>query len=167
MSDVSAVKETLLQRMEMFHEVEGEPEPKKTRKTALDILLGPEEDTLPDASPKGEVERYFTEPTLPRKESPLAWWKDNASRFLYLSQVAHSILNIHATSTPSEWAFSAAGLIVSPMRACLKPKNVDAFGLFKQELQALVTCKTITCYSSNRNDFCLNFLAVESFYRTI
>lgn len=39
-SDASAVKETLLQRMEVLHEVEGEPEPKKTRKTALDILLG-------------------------------------------------------------------------------------------------------------------------------
>lgn len=51
-SDASAVKETLLQRMEVLHEVEGEPEPKKTRKTALDILLGPEEDTLHDATPE-------------------------------------------------------------------------------------------------------------------
>ena len=61
-SDASAVKETLLKRIEAFHEVEGELKP---RKTALDTLLGPEVDTAHDASPKAEIERRFTEPTLP------------------------------------------------------------------------------------------------------
>ena len=96
-SDASAVKETLLKHMEAFDEVEGEPEPKKPRETALDILLGPEKETLHDTSPMGEMDRYFTEPTLPRKESPLTLWKNNATRFPCLSQVAHSLLNIPAT----------------------------------------------------------------------
>ena len=133
-SDASAVKETLLNRMEAFGEVEGESESKKPRETALDILLGREEDTLHDTSPVGEMDRYFTEPTLPRKESPLTWWKNNATRFPCLSQVAHSLLNIPATSTPSERGFSAAGLIVSPLRACLKPKNVDALVFLNKNL---------------------------------
>ena len=123
--------------MEAFQEVEGEPEPKKTRKTAFDILLGPEVNTLHDASPKGEVERYFTEPTLPRKESPLAWWKDNVSRLPYLSQLAHSILSIPVTSTLSERVFSAPGLIVLPMRACLKPKNVEALVFLNKNFKHL------------------------------
>ena len=83
------------------------------------------------------MEQYFTEPTLARKESPLALWKDNASRFPYLSQVAHSILNIPATSTPSERVFSAAGLIVLPMRACLKSKNVDALVFLNKNFKHL------------------------------
>lgn len=123
--------------MEALDEVEGEPEPKKPRATALDILLGPEEDTLHDTSPVGEMDRYFTEPTLPQKESPLTWWKNNATRFPCLSQVAHSLLNIPATSTPSERVFSAAGLIVSPLRACLKPKNVDALVFLNKNLKHL------------------------------
>lgn len=136
-SDASAVKETLLKRMEVFDEVKGEPEPMKPRETALDILLGPEEDTFDDTSPMGEMNWYFTEPTLPRKESPLTWWNNNASRFLCLSQVTHSLLNIPATSTPFERVFSAAGLIVSPLRACLKPKNVDALVFLNKNLKHL------------------------------
>ena len=62
-SDASAVKEILLKHMKAFHEVEGELKP---RKTALDTLLCPEEDTAhDDGSPKAEMERRFTEPTLP------------------------------------------------------------------------------------------------------
>ena len=68
-SDTSAVKETLLKHMKAFHEVEVVPKP---RKTALDTLLGPEKDTAhDDTSPKAEMERDFTEPKLPRKDSPL------------------------------------------------------------------------------------------------
>ena len=56
----------------------------------------------------------------------IKWWKENCHRFPHLSKLAAEILNIPATSTASERTFSKAGLTVSSLRSCLKPKNVDA-----------------------------------------
>ena len=45
---------------------------------------------------------------------------------MHLSTVAKEVLCVPGTSTPSERAFSAAGLVVNQQRAALLPKNVDA-----------------------------------------
>ena len=55
-SDASAVKETLLKHRE--------PEPKKPRETALDILLGSEEDTLHDTTTYSHI-RSLAAPSKP------------------------------------------------------------------------------------------------------
>lgn len=72
-----------------------------------------------------EVLMYFGENPLTKKEDPLAWWKANEARYPTLAKVAKSFLCIPATSTPSERLFSAAGIIVSKLRASLSSEHVD------------------------------------------
>ena len=102
-------------------QISTEP-PAKKKKSALDVLLGPEQ-TSSVSSVADELTQYLSETPLPRNQSPLLWWKVNAERFPNLAPV---LLSIPATSTPSERVFSTAGNTVTKLRSCLKPKNVDA-----------------------------------------
>lgn len=114
---------------------EGEPVRKKPKKvTALDKLLGveKEEESLTATE---ELEQYLTEKTVKRKSNPLIWWKENKKRFPQLSKVARCLLNIPATSTPSERIFSVAGLTVNKLRSSLKPKNVDSLVFLNKNLK--------------------------------
>lgn len=43
-----------------------------------------------------------------------------------LANIAQSLLNVPATSSPSERVFSAVGLIVTKLHSSLEPSNVDA-----------------------------------------
>ena len=72
------------------------------QKSALDILLGPEE--VPDDFPncEEELEAFFAEKPVSREVNPLKWWKDNSCRFLRLAKVSRSLLSIPATSAPAE-----------------------------------------------------------------
>ena len=138
--DVASVKEVLLMRMEEHHKEQApstEEPPKKQRKTALDVLLGPDTEASSDGTPKGELASYFAEPPSPRNELPLTWWKHNGFRFPCLTRVARSLHNIPATSTPSERVFSTAGLTVTKLRTCLKPKNVDSLVFLNKNLKHL------------------------------
>ena len=60
---------------------EQPPVIKKAKKSALDILLGPEEDTR-GRTIKDEVEAYLHEKVCARKTNVLEWWKLNEARFL-------------------------------------------------------------------------------------
>ena len=143
-SEIQSVKSELTERMDAFVEQKlqnssssDEPQAKK-RKTALDILLG-EEDTPSStvSSTTEELNQYMAEKPIPRKSSPLAWWKENAHRYPRLSTVARGVLGIPATSTPSERIFSTAGLTVTKLRSCIKPSNVDALVFLNHNLTFL------------------------------
>ena len=134
---LETVKSELVSRMDSFstpnspdtRAPEDEPAEKRQRvekRTALDILLGPDVNTTTVLSARDELELYMSERPVARSESPLSWWKGNEYRFPRLGKVARSILCNPATSTPSERIFSIAGLTVTKLRSCLKPSNVDA-----------------------------------------
>lgn len=54
----------------------------------------------------------------------LMWWKEHATRFPYLSQLARRYLAMPATSASVERLFSVAGQIVTAKRANLHPSTV-------------------------------------------
>lgn len=86
------------------------------KKTALDILLGPEENSGP-ITVNTELDMFLAEPIVPRKTNPLA----------RLHKLYKKFLCTLCTSVPSEIVFSKAGLTVTKLRNSLKPKNVNAF----------------------------------------
>lgn len=112
------------------------PVTKKAKPSALDILLGPEED-IRGRSIDDEVDAYFHEKVCLRKTNILEWWKINEPRFPNLSQLAKAIIGIPATSTPSERLFSVAGNVVSKKRTCLNPENVDIILFLNKNLKFL------------------------------
>ena len=86
------------------------PHQKKQQKlTALDKLLGPENLTMEPCMFDSELEKYFAELPISRKENPLIWWKENSSCYKSLSSVAQHLLCMPATSISSERIFSKAG----------------------------------------------------------
>ena len=115
---------------------EQPPVIKKAKKSALDILLGPEEDTR-GRTIKDEAEAYFHEKVCARKTNVLEWWKLNESRFPNIAKLAKAVMCIPATSAPSERLFSAAGHIVNKRRTCLKPENVDVILFLNKNLKFL------------------------------
>ena len=104
--------------------IEGPSQKKK--KTAIDILLGEENDDSIDDGCDTQLTEYLAEKPIPCDAQPLEWWKQNESQFPHLSSVAKSLLCIPATSTPSERLFSTVGLTVTRLRNSLKPENVDS-----------------------------------------
>ena len=135
--DVEMLKVELLKKMSNYDipKDEDEPQPKRG-KSALDILLGPEE-AHATVTINDELEIYMSDQILPRNKCPLTWWKSNAHRFPHLAPLACSLLSVPATSTPSERAFSTAGLTISSLRSCLKPKNVDALVFLNKNIKFL------------------------------
>ena len=88
------------------------PMAKKAKPSALEILLGPEDNTNGQTI-EDEVEAYFHEKVCVHKTNILEWWKINEPRFPNLAQLAKAVISIPATSTPSERLFSTAGNLVS------------------------------------------------------
>lgn len=115
-------------------ESEEEPVKKKLKITALDKLLGPEKEEA-SLTTTEELEQYLAEKIVKRKTNPLTWWRENEKRFPQLSKIARCLLNILATSTPSERIFSVAGLTVNKLRSSLKPKNVDSLVFLNKNLK--------------------------------
>ena len=84
-----------------------------------------------------ELNTYFAERPPPAETEPLCWWKTNAPRYPLVSIIARKFLCIPATSVPSERIFSAAGYVVSKLRASLSPENVDALLFLRQNTELL------------------------------
>ena len=101
--------------------------PAKRQKSVLHRLLGDEyEEGGSSVSISDEVEEYFQERPIRRKDDPFCWWKGNSNRFPHLSILAKKFLAIPATSTPSERVFSVAGIVVDRKRCALTPEMIDA-----------------------------------------
>ena len=138
------VKTELLQRMENLPTIvtsmdESDcPPAKKPKETALDILLGPEDD--PDQETTSffdELQGYEASKIPSRDTDPLVWWKNNMYNYPNLAKIARSVLSIPATSTPAERIFSKSGLIVNNLRSCLKCDSVDALVFLNKNLPSL------------------------------
>ncbi len=142
---IEAVKSEITERMDSFASPVDPPctstpqeePPAKKRKTALDVLLGEDDTSSSHVSTTEELNQYMTEKPLQRDAAPLDWWKANAHRYPRLASVSKGILAIPATSTPSERIFSTAGLTVTKLRSCIKPKNVDALIFLNHNLKFL------------------------------
>ena len=143
---VTGVKAELETRMllESTPDDDGREKPPDTVKrhkpnqaTAIDILLGPDDDSDRYLTAGEELDEYFAERAVSHQTKPLEWWKDNAKRFPRLAVIAQSLLCIPATSTPSERIFSKAGVTVSKLRTSLKPSNVDAL-IFLNKISKLI-----------------------------
>ena len=154
-SSQAALKEELLQQINNLEIVqisdsstneaeETNPPPKKKKKNSkdkgyeLDFFFGgdsSDKDCPQSVLLQQELNTYFAERPPPADTDPLCWWKTNASRYPYLSILARKFLCIPATSVPSERIFSAAGHIVSKLRASLSPENVDALLFLRQNIE--------------------------------
>ena len=112
--------------------------PAKRPPIDLDMFFGEADDAQVSASAQAEqdVSMFFGEKASPSSTDPLNWWHTHGSRFALLSQVARQLLCVPATSVPSERVFSAAGHIVSKLRAALSADNIDAL-IFLQQNRAL------------------------------
>ena len=74
---------------------------------------------------KEELRIYLSMELIVSSAKVLDWWKMNEKQFPLLANAAKQLLCTPATSTPSERAFSKAGILISDKRALLKPANVD------------------------------------------
>lgn len=134
--EVLAIKETKLET-DMHDDPELQP---KKGNSAIDNLLKSdtdsqieEQETQEDKkvqTVRKEVQVFFTEQPITKKDDPLSWWRENEGRFPALTNIARSLLCIPATSTPAERIFSAAGNICSRKRASLTQEHVDMLTVF-------------------------------------
>ena len=75
-------------------------------------MLGDEyEECGSSVSISNEVEEYFQEHPIRRKDDPFCWWKQNSNRFPRLSILVKKFLAIPTTSTPAERVFLVAGIV--------------------------------------------------------
>ena len=77
---------------------------------------------------KSELELYLAEPTKRLNENIdiLDYWSKSAARYLQLARLARDILVVPVSSVASESAFSLSKKVITPSRASLKPKTVEA-----------------------------------------
>ncbi|KAI4801496.1 hypothetical protein KUCAC02_019391 [Chaenocephalus aceratus] len=136
--EVLAIKEVRgseIQGCEQVHQ-QSVSVPGRGDKSALDDLLQSDTDSLSEEEDeshedqklqmaRSEVQMYFAEPAIHKKDDPLRWWRENKGCYPVLSKLARSFLCIPATSTPSERIFSVAGNICSQKRASLSRDHVE------------------------------------------
>jgi hypothetical protein len=82
---------------------------------------------------KGEWERYLLRPvsTDEAKIDPLQWWNIHKDQFPVLYEIAMEHLQIPASSTSSERAFSQMGRLITKQRNRLDPKNASMLHFLK------------------------------------
>ena len=77
------------------------------------------------ATQETEIQKYFAENPVPRKQDPLKWWMTAARSYPLLSEEANKYLCIPASSVPSERLFSKAGELVSKKRSSLSDSTIN------------------------------------------
>lgn len=77
---------------------------------------------------KSELELYLAEPVKRLNENIdiLDYWSKSAARYPQLARLARDILVVPVSSVASESAFSLSKKVITPSRASLKPKTVEA-----------------------------------------
>jgi P2-related tail formation protein len=74
--------------------------------------------------------RYVMEPNE-SKMDPLEWWRRNKVRFPHLFELAMDQLQVPASSTASERAFSQMGRLITKIRSNLKPETAGMLHILK------------------------------------
>lgn len=106
------------------------PTVKKAKKSVSSYFKKPAATTGQDTSKPSrasielELNMYLQTADLDAEKDPLVWWRKHEN-FPLVAKLAKKYLCIPATSSPSEWVFSASGSIVTCKRSCLKPERVD------------------------------------------
>jgi hypothetical protein len=87
-----------------------------------------------------EVERYFEIALEDSEIDMIQWWSTHKTSFPHLYRMAFDILNVPATSVPSEQIFSKAGDVITKKRNRLSKDSIQAimcgdsmFKFFKTE----------------------------------
>lgn len=78
---------------------------------------------------KNDLERYLADEPLSLMTPSfdiLDWWKDNSSKYKFLSMMAKDVLAIPVSTVASESAFSTSGRILDSFRSSLSPKMLEA-----------------------------------------
>ena len=77
---------------------------------------------------KSKLDQYFPDGCeVDTKEFDiLAWWKNNASNYLILVEIARDVLAIHVSSVASESTFSTSERVLDSFRSLLFPITIDA-----------------------------------------
>jgi hypothetical protein len=73
-----------------------------------------------------EIERYFEMPQQDSKVDLINWWTTHKCSFPNLYKMANDILNIPATSVPSEQIFSKSGDVITKKRNRLSKDSIQA-----------------------------------------
>ena len=123
----------------------GEPRAKKKRPegrsslgSILDDIL--EENPLESesrsvsTSAEVQVQTYLLEQTTKRESNPLQYWKQNASRFPPLADVAVKFLCAPCTSVDSERLFSSVSNVLNAKRNRLSADHVEMLVFLKKNL---------------------------------
>lgn len=83
---------------------------------------GPESTTT---NVRVEVQTYFSEPTIPRSDNPLLYWKINQPRLPSLAVTANKYLCAPSTSVESGRLFSTASIINDERRSRLTAEKAE------------------------------------------
>ena len=115
---------------EDVHKKEASQEPAAEKKAAIDrkpSLLSRLSKAVEVATSSldEEVGTYLSGAPCETTTDPLQWWKTNETSFPHLARLAKKYLAVPATSTKSERAYSAAGIIAGKRRASFLSENVD------------------------------------------
>jgi hypothetical protein len=76
-------------------------------------------------------------PPLPKKVSPLQWYKVKERTYPKHARLARRYLAIPATSAPCERLFSTGGRVIEKRRASLKPETAKAIVFLHENLNLL------------------------------
>jgi len=80
---------------------------------------------------------YLTEKCWPIKSEPLDFWKNNGTKYPYLSKLAKRFLGAPPSSAPSERLFSVAGRIYTERRNRLDGKRAEGLMFLKCNLKKI------------------------------
>ncbi|XP_026436063.1 uncharacterized protein LOC113333911 [Papaver somniferum] len=104
-----------------------------------------------------ELDRYLTdvieggmrEIGQPDHFDILAWWQANASRYKILSYMARDILAMLVSSVASESAFSTGKRVLTPWRASMSTRTVEALLCTQSFLQKPIALDLLCDYIPN------------------
>lgn len=122
-----------------------EPKEKKTKTTDDNnnvSLLTMYEEILQENNTKDvnqsqtdqQIQAYLSEPTIPRSESPMDYWRSNKTRFPALASLARKYLSSPCTSVDSERLFSAAANVIDEKRNRLGCEKAEMLLFVKKNL---------------------------------
>ena len=125
---VPSEDDSLQSRQESSEVRSSSPTPPVSKRAKKDTLLTmySEDSGASSSNSADELEQFLSEPLVDYKAgSPFKWWHENKARFPILAQLARRFLSGTATSVPSEWLFSQAGIVYEEHRNRILPENSE------------------------------------------